>query len=62
MLFILGKWDTAVPLQAGLEQSYLPQRAYIHVLDASGHMGMVEEPERSNAILQQYVSETLELI
>lgn len=62
VLFVLGKHDTAVPLQAGLVQCHLPQIAYIHVLEHSGHMGMVEEPERSNTILSQYLSETFGLL
>jgi pimeloyl-ACP methyl ester carboxylesterase len=62
VLFVIGRWDTAVPLQSGLEQCYLPQKTYIHVLDQSGHMGMVEEPEKSNAILHQYLSETFGLL
>lgn len=62
VLFILGKWDTAVPFKTGLAQCYLPQLAYIHVLDRSGHMGMVEEPGASAAILNHYVSETFGLL
>lgn len=62
VLFIVGRWDTAVPLQSGLSQCYLPQLAYIHVLDRSGHMGMMEEPEKTNAVLNQYVSETVGLL
>lgn len=59
VLFLLGKWDGAVPLQDGLSQCYLPQTAYIHLLHHSGHMGLVEEPEKSNAFLNQYLTETV---
>lgn len=62
VLFVLGKWDTAVPLETGLAQCHLPQIAYIHVLHNSGHMGMQEEPEKSTAILNQYISETIGLL
>lgn len=62
VLFILGRWDNAVPLQGGLEQCYMPQIAYIHVLEHSGHMGLVEEPEKSNAFLHHYLSETFGLL
>lgn len=62
VLFILGKWDTAVPPDVGLKQCYLPQIAYIHVLERSGHIGMAEEPEQSRAILHQYLSETVGLL
>lgn len=62
VLFVLGKWDTAVPLQDGLAQCHLPQLAYIHVLHNSGHMGMAEEPERSTALLTDFLSETVGLL
>ena len=58
VLFMLGRHDAAVPLQAGFAQCALPQIAYIHVLENSGHMGMVEEPEASQILLQQFFSET----
>jgi pimeloyl-ACP methyl ester carboxylesterase len=45
VLFILGEYDTAVPLEQGLKQTYLPVISYIYVCTHSGHMGMLEEPE-----------------
>ncbi|HUQ96522.1 MAG TPA: alpha/beta hydrolase, partial [Chitinophagaceae bacterium] len=62
VLFVFGKWDTAVPLQSGLAQCTFAQLAYIHVLDHSGHMGMQEEWEKSLAILNHYLSETAGLL
>lgn len=62
VLFVLGEWDTAVPLQTGLAQCHLPQIASIHLLSGSGHMGMVEEPELSTGILQKFVTETLSML
>ena len=56
VLFVLGKWDTAVPLSDGLALCYLPQLSYIHILDASGHMGMIEERERANEILKAFIT------
>ena len=58
VLFIMGRHDSAVPMADSLAQCHLPQLAYIHVLDDSGHMGMVEEPEQSNAFLHRFLSET----
>lgn len=55
VLFILGKYDNAVPLKDGLEQCSLPDLAYIHVLENAGHMGMREEPAESNQILRNYL-------
>lgn len=62
MLFVMGRWDTAIPLKDGLAQCHLPQLSYIHVLDNSGHQGMVEEPEKSTSILAQFISETIAMV
>lgn len=61
VLFVMGKEDTAVPLEQGLEQCSLPNMCYIHILDQSGHMGMREEPEKSNDLLGAFLSTTLEI-
>lgn len=58
MLFILGKYDNAVPLKDGLEQCSLPDLAYIHILENAGHVGMNEEPIESNIILANYLKNT----
>ena len=59
VLFVLGKWDAAVPPEDGWKQCYLPQKSYIHMLDGSGHMGMIEEAEKSNQLLLHYLTQTL---
>ena len=55
VLFILGRHDVAVPIDDGLEQCHMPQLSYIHILENSGHMGMVEEPETINQALLSYI-------
>jgi pimeloyl-ACP methyl ester carboxylesterase len=55
MLFIAGKYDTAIPLNDILEQSHLPEISYFHILAESGHMGMMEEGEKSNRFLNDYL-------
>jgi pimeloyl-ACP methyl ester carboxylesterase len=57
VLFILGKYDTAIPLEDGLKLCHLTGKAYIHVLHQSGHMGMIEEAEKSNLLLQRFLNE-----
>lgn len=57
VLFIMGKYDTAIPLEDGLKQSHLPEKSYIYVLQNSGHMGMLEENEKSNEILEKFLWE-----
>lgn len=58
ILFIMGEHDMAVPLQDSLKLCYLPEKAYIHILHESGHMGMLEESEKSNWILDNFLSDT----
>jgi pimeloyl-ACP methyl ester carboxylesterase len=58
VLFILGEHDNAVPLQDGLKLLHLPEKSYIHILHQSGHMGMLEEENKSNNILNKFLSET----
>jgi pimeloyl-ACP methyl ester carboxylesterase len=55
ILFILGKYDTAVPYEQGLQQSYMPGLSYIHTLEHSGHMGMWEEPKLSNDFIDAFL-------
>ncbi|MGQ0738668.1 MAG: alpha/beta fold hydrolase [Bacteroidota bacterium] len=57
VLFIMGKYDVAVPLTDALEQCHLPGISYIHILRKSGHMGMMEEPGESNRILEKFLLE-----
>ena len=55
VLFVMGKEDKAVPLQDGLELCHLPEKSYIDILNKSGHMGMIEEPELSNSALEKFL-------
>lgn len=55
VLFIAGEHDNAVPLNDVLKQCHLPEKSYIHVLKKSGHMGMIEEPELANRIVEEFL-------
>jgi pimeloyl-ACP methyl ester carboxylesterase len=55
VLFIMGKYDNAVPLEDGLQQCHLPEKSYIYVLRNSGHMGMLEEKDKCNEILEKFL-------
>ena len=57
VLFIMGKYDAAVPVEDGLKQCHLPGKSYIHILHKSGHMGMLEEPDKSNLVLDKFLLE-----
>lgn len=55
VLFIMGEYDNAVPLQSGLRQCYFPRQSHVHILKNSAHMGMWEEPLLSNEILSRFL-------
>ena len=57
VLFVLGEYDTAVPVNDGLKQCHLTEKSYIEVLLRSGHMGMFEEPGETNRILENFLLE-----
>jgi pimeloyl-ACP methyl ester carboxylesterase len=57
LLFIMGKYDNAVPFTDSLQQCHLPEKSYIHILRNSGHMGMLEETEKVNSILTNFLME-----
>jgi pimeloyl-ACP methyl ester carboxylesterase len=59
VLFIMGKYDTAIPLADGLKQCHLPEKSYIHIFQNSAHMGMIEEPEHSNRILEEFLLQNI---
>ncbi|WP_276484962.1 alpha/beta fold hydrolase [Paraflavitalea pollutisoli] len=57
VLLIAGEYDTAIPKEHTMQQSYLPALSYIHLLQYAGHMGMLEEPTRSNSILADFLED-----
>jgi pimeloyl-ACP methyl ester carboxylesterase len=57
VLFIIGKYDTSVPLQASLQQCHLPAISIVHILQRSAHMGMWEEEDLSNSCLKKFLND-----
>lgn len=55
ILFLIGEHDKAIPFSHSLEQSHLPKTAYVHILRNSAHMGMLEETEKVNEILAEFL-------
>ncbi len=55
ILFIAGQHDHATPCLHAVQQSTLPYLSEIHILKASAHMGMLEEPTTSNHILSKFL-------
>ncbi len=57
VLFAIGTEDVAAPLKDLLKQVHLPEVSYIHIIEDTGHMSMLEVPEKLNEILKQFVNE-----
>ena len=56
VLFVMGQYDNAVPMQSSLKQCYLPLVSHVHILRESAHMGMWEETDEANDILTRFLS------
>ena len=56
VLFIIGKKDTAVPLEKSLEQCHLPAQSLVYILDKVGHMGMLEAKDSCLKVLENFVN------
>lgn len=59
VLFIMGEEDTAAPLQDLLKQVKLPKISYIHIIEETGHMGMLEKNKIVNINIMKYLQESL---
>ena len=57
IIFIMGKHDTAIPLEHSLQQCHLPNLSYTLILENSGHMGMLEEAEKSSRFIENFLTE-----
>ena len=55
VLFIIGEDDSAIQLDASLEQASFPDKAVKHILSETGHMGMFERKEETLKIVQDFL-------
>jgi len=55
VLFVMGEHDIAAPVQDVLKQCHLPSTSFIHILSRSGHLGMLEESDKSNHLLTEFL-------
>jgi pimeloyl-ACP methyl ester carboxylesterase len=56
VLFIIGAQDQSVPPEQTLQQVYKPSLSHIHILENSGHMGMLEQVNRGSGILHSFLN------
>ena len=57
VMFIIGKYDSAILPDQVLEQCHLPRLAYIQLLMHSGHLGMIEEADASTGFLEKFLKD-----
>lgn len=57
VMFLIGKFDKAVPLGLSLKQCHIPEVSYIRVLEHSGHMGIWEEERVASEFILQFLRE-----
>lgn len=56
VLMVAGTDDNAIPLADLLLQAPMPAICHFHILENTGHMGMVESPAKLNGILLNFIS------
>jgi pimeloyl-ACP methyl ester carboxylesterase len=56
VLFIIGKEDTAVPIEKSLEQCYLPADSTVYFIKGVGHMGMLEAEEKTMKMIDAFLN------
>ena len=56
-LWILGKMDNYIPCETIQKKVKLPANAKVVVLENSGHLGFIEEEERSVEVLARFIEE-----
>lgn len=56
VLFILGKRDKVISYEKSLEQCALPEVSEVHILENAGHMGMLEEPEKTLEVVAEFAN------
>jgi pimeloyl-ACP methyl ester carboxylesterase len=56
ILFLMGAMDQVVPYEQSIKQCHEPTLSFIHTLERSGHMGMLEEAERGSEFLNSFLN------
>jgi pimeloyl-ACP methyl ester carboxylesterase len=57
VLMLIGKHDTAVPLDLSMAMTHLPSRGIVHVFPTVGHMGMFSASRETSKAFREFLSE-----
>jgi len=55
VLFVFGAADKLMPLEKMLSQCAMPDKCLVQVLNTSGHMGTLEEPEKCARVIKEFL-------
>lgn len=55
IMMVIGELDNVLPYQQLLEQSDLIREKHVLYLEHDGHMGFLESPRQSNAVLKKFL-------
>lgn len=55
ILFIIGKYDNILPMQSLLDQAQIARYKDVLLLEKSGHMGFLEEPDTCIKYLKRFI-------
>lgn len=56
VMMIAGTDDAAAPLDDVSAQAALPKECHFHILENTGHMGMLEQPEKVASLIGRFLS------
>lgn len=59
LLYILGTMDNYIPYKTIIENITMPESGTIYTLDKSGHMGFLEETDRSVEAISDFISKCI---
>ena len=61
VLFIAGVMDKAIPFEDSMKQVHLASEIHVHILRDSAHMGPLEETEKVNTILGEFLQQCVSI-
>lgn len=60
VLFIIGKYDNILPMQSLLDQTAFLKKKNVLLLENSGHMGFLEQPETCIKSLKRFIRQSFD--
>lgn len=55
VMYIIGRDDASIPFDSYEKQVFMPKDCTIHVLDQTGHVGMLERPQETQKMVKDFV-------